>query len=353
MASKTVNSTAFPGVGPTRRELLCRGMGLAALSLCPARLVAQVAGATNPTTTQPATTQPAGARTVPWWLGPEHPRSRVVIARADNALNGTVPSQPVVEDLIGSGVQALTAKTSPDQAWDMVLQGAQRIAVKFDPAGGGVTGTSEVVARGLVQHLNEAGYHPRTLTLVGLPEHVGKALGTRPVERGWGEPIAVGADQVQVANWVYAADAIINLPTLAAGPVGGVWACLRNLGYGILRHPAKYYTGSGPADVARALATEPILKRWRLNLVDALRVVLRSGADAISSEIREYGGFVIGFDPIAAESASGDILMRERRAAEMSPEVENAFLAAGIEAGLGRRRVDEIEPVLIGPKRYP
>ena len=322
---------------------LAAGLGDEALST----LTAATRPATQPTT-RPAATL---GMVRPWWLNAPHTRSRVVEVTSDRAMTGSVPDPGGVEDLLGQGVQALTEASSPDVAWQRILGPAQRIVLKFDPTAARLLNTTETLARVLVQQLGEAGYHPRTIALLDVPHYLGRALGTRAPERGWGEPVTVAGEPVQLARYLLEADALVNIPCPVAGGLFRMTCCVSQLALSFLRHPARWYDESRWARVTEVIGLEAISGKVRLNLVNALRVVLADGADARSTDLADVGGIQLGYDPVAVDAKALDLVLRERRRVDLDASVESPFMAAAERLGLGRVAVNDVEHIVIGPGR--
>lgn len=287
----------------------------------------------------------------PWWLGPEYERSRVVQVRADNTLNGTIPDPYVVDDLVGQGVEALAAETSPARAWRKLLGDARRIVLKFDIKAAKLLNTTDALARVLVEQLAEAGYHPRTLHLVHVPNYLERALETSPVDRGWGEPLQIGDRLEPVANYLYECDALINIPSLMAHPVGGMACGIHSLGYGLLKHPGRYYKDNGYRLIPELLTHRAVSDKLRLTIVNALRVIVAGGADATENEVSPFGGLLLGFDPVAVDSLALEVLARERRRLGHEGTPDAPYINRAVALEVGRRQVNEVEHQLIGPTR--
>ena len=118
-----------------------------------------------------------------------------------------------------------------------------------------------------------------------------------------------------------------------------------------MRRPARYYTEPDGRTAAQTLAFKEVSSRLRLTLVDLLRVILRDGADAQADDITDYAGVLLGFDPVAIDSHALDILRRERRTAGVMNTLDAPHIELASKLGLGRRRVHEIDQIVIGPRR--
>lgn len=349
MTPNPVNSTK---PRPRRRDVLRWGLAAAcggAVWPVAAQTPFEVAASRSaiPTSTQPgAELTRVGTIHRPWWLS-QFEKSRVVQVRADNALNGSVPDPYVLADLVGQTVQALTDQTSPERAWREILGSAQRIVVTLDLSLAKVLNTTDAMARVLVQHLEAAGYHPRTVALVNGPHYLSKALGTRPPEHGWGGSISVGSRSEQLANFLLEADAVINVPFLIAHPIVGMSCGIRNLSTAVLRHPGRYYASSESVLLPEVIASKEVSSRARLTVVNAVRLAIRGGEDASEDDIAGWGGIVVGRDPVAVDSRALGVLLRARRDAGLDPSLSVPMLDQAAKMGLGRRQSNEVEHLIL------
>jgi hypothetical protein len=287
----------------------------------------------------------------PWWLGPEYKRSRVVQVRADNVLNGSVPDPYVLDDILGQGVQAITDETSPERAWRKLLGDSQRIVLRFDLVASKLLNTTDAMARTLIGQISRAGYHPRTVALVGVPHYLERALGTRTLDRGWGPPVRVGERLEPIANYVYECDVLINVPFLMAHPVGGMSGAVLGLSYALLKHPGRYYKDEGQRLVLEVLRSPAINAKLQLNLMNALRVITENGPDASEDAIAPFGGLLFGFDPVALDGKGLDVLARERRRHGLDALMRLPYLSRAVALEIGRLQVNEVEHIILGPER--
>ena len=167
------------------------------------------------------TSQPASAKSRPWWLDRESPRSRVVEARDTAPRDAFILDAFAVDELVARSVQTLTDEATPERAWRAVIGPGERIVILFDSNAHRLQQSADTLGRVLVRQLSDAGYDPANIALVNAPTGLASSLGTRPLERGWGQAIPVGGQMEQVPAYLDDADAIINVPSLAAQPIGG------------------------------------------------------------------------------------------------------------------------------------
>lgn len=312
----------------TRRQLLRAAAAVLAGSAMPV---------SRGQTTQPAvTSQPA------WVRGP---RSRVVDARSASLLSSTFADPVRVRNMLERSLEALTATPAIGQAWRSVLGDAKKICLKFNSVGAAALNTSWPVASALVSSLRESGYEDAQLTLVELAAHQAADLGGLDAAPGWGETIRVGSHAEPLARYWLDADAVINVPFLKAHRIAGLSASMKNISHAIIRHPARYHADGCSPFVGDVVGCDAVRTRLKLNVVNALRIVVDGGPEADSASIFEYGGLLTGLDPVAVDTVALGLLAVERHRQGISGALRVPYLAHAGEIGLGHWRPSDIERV--------
>ena len=341
MATEDGNTQGEPQAKPSRRDLL----GYAAAASLAAVTRAAPAGLGTGAGTRPQSS--AATQPVPWWLGPQFKRSRVVDTYSRHVLNASVADKIALTELIVHGVQSLTRKSDPVQAWQAVLGPAKLIVLKFNTVAARQINTTDAMARALVEALAAGDYGPDRIALVEVPRHLQAQLQTRDVPRGWGEAIAVGEARDELANYLYEADAIINVPFLKTHKIAGMTCCLKNLSHALIRHPARYHANGCSPYVGQIVGAGAITSRLKLNIVNAVRTVINNGPDAAENDIYPHGGILLGFDPVATDAVGLDILLRQRRKAGLGGHLDVPYLEDARARGVGRMRVTEIDHLVL------
>lgn len=288
----------------------------------------------------------AAADATPWWLGADHPVSRVVEVRAERALRGDSVDPHVLRNMIDRAVKLLSRAASPEQGWRAILRGAKRIVIKFNAVASAVIGTNDVFAAALVDRLANAGCDPEAITTVELSNDTVLRLGTRAATRGWGGSIPVGGSAEQLAAYFLDADAVINVPLLKTHQIAGMSCCMKNISHAVIRRPARYHANGCSPYVGQVISAPEVRNRLRIHLVNALRVVVDRGPEAHASDVANWGGVLAGFDPVAVDHVGRSILEVQRRERNLDAHLEVPYLRAAGDSGLGRWRPSEIERVV-------
>jgi len=340
---KTPHDTGWQ---PTRRELLA------------AAATATLGILSNPPRGRAQTTQPAGNAShvsspvpPPWWLDDHRSRpsgkSRVIDIRSDSVLHASVVDRVIIGEMLDQGIQNLTGAASAERAWRAVLGPAERIVVKFNTVGAAVIKTNDALAPVLVERISAAGYAPENIALAEVPRFVTQELGAPEVARGWGKPIQLAGRPEPLAQYLYDADAVINVPFLKTHQIAGMSGCMKNLSHALIRHPARYHGNGCSPYVAQVVGSNAVASKLKLNIVNAIRLVANRGPDAREEDIVAWGGLLLGFDPLAVDTVGLSILAAERRRLGLSPQLRVRYLAAAARMGLGRWRPAEIDRTVL------
>jgi hypothetical protein len=327
---------------PTRREFLSAAAG-AVLGFVPA------AGATQVPPPVQSTSQPAerAVLAAPWWIAASRNRSRVIDVRSNSVLHATVVDRIALGEMLDHGMQALTGAATSNDGWQAVLGSAKQIVVKFNSVGARAINTNEPMARLIVNRLTSAGYAADAITLVEAPAFLTKELGLRLQVRGWGASIPVGEGREALAQYLHDADAVINVPLLKTHQIAGMSGCMKNLSHALIRHPARYHANGCSPYVGQVIGSQEVSSRLKLNIVNALRVVVNGGPDAREEDIVGYGGVLLGFDPVAVDNVGLSILAVERQRRGLTGGGEIRYLASAARMGLGRWRAADIDRVAL------
>lgn len=336
MAHKRVKAEDAGG-GLTRRELLQRGAA-AAILMAQTRAAGQDSAPASQSASSPAT-QPAP----PWWIERHGPQSRVVSVRSERAVAASTDDPLVFEEMIDAGVRRLTGEPTAALSWRRILGAAERIAVKFNSVGARELDTNNALALTLVDRLETAGFPRRTITLVEVPEYVIERAGCRKAASGWDGFVEVGGGREPLARYWSEADAVINVALLKTHNIAGMSCSLKNLSHAIIQHPARFHANGCAPYVGQIVRQPVVAEKLKLNLVNALRIVIRNGPEAATGDIVDHGGLIFGFDPLATDQIGWSTLAVERHQRGIAGEIEVPYLVSAAVEGVGRWRPREID----------
>ena len=304
------------GSETTRRDVLRRAGGVvaAAAGLGWSRtLVGADPPATEPATS-PATTRPAAPTT-----GPAADVSRVVDITSPKLVRGRWVHQRLLGEMLDRGLNALMGTRRADDAWRKILSDEDVVGLKFSQSAQSVIGTSEPLAIQLVESLTRAGIDPQRIVLIEVGGTQVAKLGTRRPRRGWTSwAMRFGQREDPVAAVVEQVTALINVPFLKTHNLAQMSGAMKNLSYGLIRHPAWFHRNGCDPYIAEICAADPLRSRLRLNLVDAMRIVFDRGPAATEATLHDYGGLLFSRDILATDVVGQAILDEHRAARELA-----------------------------------
>jgi uncharacterized protein (DUF362 family) len=146
-----------------------------------------------------------------------------------------------------------------------------------------------------------------------------------------------------LARYLFDADAIINVPFLKTHQIAGMSGCLKNLSHALIRHPAQFHANGCSPYVGQVVGSREVSSRLKLNLMNAVRVVVDGGPGARTENTVGYGGLLLGFDPVAMDYAGLSILAAERHRLGLRGGLAVRYLASSAEMGLGRWRPTDVD----------
>jgi hypothetical protein len=334
--SHTVNQGSSQRGGCTRRQVL----RAAAAGGVGALLNVQGVSADD----QPASA-PAGS--TPWWMQIGGGRSRVVDVRDAEVVRGDSVDESLLEQLLARGVRALTDETTASAGWRKALGAAQSILVKFNRVGADAIRTTEPFARVLVNSLEEAGYDRNRITMAEVPARSCRVLGVRQPIAGWADGVRAGENFEPIAAYWAQADAVINVPFLKTHRIAGMSGCMKNLSHALVQRPALYHDNACSPYVGQVVGSKLVSSKLRINVLNALRVVVRDGPEATLASLATHGGLLLGYDPVAVDTVGLALLAGHRRNLGIEGDIRVPYLEAADADLVGRGRGDRLDQIVL------
>jgi uncharacterized protein (DUF362 family) len=138
----------------------------------------------------------------------------------------------------------------------------------------------------------------------------------------------------------------INLPVLKDHSIAGLSAGLKNM-YGAINNPNKYHDNNCDPFAAHVSNLEPIKKKNRLSIIDAVKIQYNGGPGYDSRYLSEYGGIILSDDPVAADRIGLEIVEHCRKINGL-PSLEKAgrpvkYLNSAEAIGLGIATMSKID----------
>jgi hypothetical protein len=275
--------------------------------------------------------------------------ARVVRVTSERILPVRVVQESLLKDAIREGLCRLTGETDVRDAWHRILKADDTILLKFNQSGALMLGTTTPFATLLIKSLTAAGWGPDRIVLLEAGSDSPVVGKTRKADMRWqGEIVDFGSSGKD--SFIAALDqatAIINVPFLKTHHMATMTSSLKNLSHGLIRHPARFHaTGCDPA-IGQIVSSKQIRDKLKLNIVNALRIVVGQGAGVSEPDIHTAGTVLVGKDPVACDAVGYGILNEVRSLRRMPPLLAGARmpkqLGTAARLGLGVADLERIE----------
>lgn len=138
----------------------------------------------------------------------------------------------------------------------------------------------------------------------------------------------------------------VNMPILKDHSLAGLSGAFKNM-YGAIHNPNKYHDNNCDPFAAHVSNLAPVRDKTRLVIMDAIKIQYNNGPGYDSRYLSNYGGLVISFDPVAADTIALEIL-ENLRAQNKLPDLESSgrpvkFIKTAESLGLGIADRSKIE----------
>lgn len=297
-------------------------------------------------------------------LGAQGSKSRVVIAR-DPALrpSGGAPDSARLLKMLDRGLQALTSRDSPVEAWKSFVRPGEVVGLKVNClAGRGGASTNPLLVEAVCERLQQAGVPRRNIVVWDrLNAHLERAgyrinpgpEGIRVIGNdaaGYEQELSIygAAASLLATTLTRVCDVVINLPVLKDHGIVGVTMALKNF-YGAVHNPNKYHVAGGDPYVADVYMLPPIRAKARLAICDAIAPQFHGGPSFMPQWSWPFQGLLLARDPVALDTTGWGII--EKKRAEMGrPPLAGeqrapAYIARAAAHGIGVADPARIEVV--------
>jgi len=142
----------------------------------------------------------------------------------------------------------------------------------------------------------------------------------------------------------------INLPVLKDHSIAGLSGGMKNM-FGAINNPNKYHDNNCDPFCAHVNNLEPIKKKNRLTVLDAVKVQYNGGPGFVSEYISYYNSIIISDDPVAADRIGLEILKHARQVNGLPPLEKVGrpvkYLKSAESIGLGTADTNRIDIVVL------
>ncbi len=293
-------------------------------------------------------------------------KSRVAVIRDPKIRTEKGLDAAVAERMVNRAIRRATGADDDRAGWKALFSSRDRVGLKLNCLAGKALSPTPAVVRGIVRGLRSAGVEPdriilfertgRELARAGFtsktaPEGV-RVVGTDEVAGGG---FLRDPDQIVFSGKIgsfftriltESCDALINVGVLKDHNLAGVSAGMKNL-YGLIHNPNKYHDHGCDPYVADVAAAEPVRKRLRLTIVDAVTAQFERGPAFSAAHTWPENAVMASTDPVALDRVARDRIEGVRRDKKLptlagSPREPRWIVTAG-KQGLGQHESARIK----------
>jgi len=260
-------------------------------------------------------------------FNPKNFIGKVLIAKDAKIRDANGKINPSIADkLVNDGLKKLIGGKDKNENWSSIFNEKDVVGLKLNClAGRGLSPNAEVV-NAIIEGLKSAGVKEdniivwerfsRDLQRTGYPINIDKPgvkyYGTDAVGYD-AEPSMSGSIGSCFSKIVSEkCTALINIGILKDHDLSGVSAGMKNF-YGAIHNPNKYHDNNCDPYVADVNAHPFIKNKLRLIIIDAIKPQFKGGPGYKPQYTWDYNGIIMGFDPVAVDSVSYDILDKKRK----------------------------------------
>lgn len=290
-------------------------------------------------------------------------KARVVIVTSKrNFPDINRPEPGIILAMLKKGIQSLSGAARAEEALGQWFRPEETIGIKVNTIGRRALSTSPETALALGlwlgqtvgreenviiwdrtdEELKEAGYKistsPGSLKIFGTDNRRAGYQSEPTAHRHLGSLFSrIQAELVQAS---------ISLALLKDHGLAGVTAGLKNY-FGAIHNPNKYHDSNCDPYIAELFETDPIRKKHRLTILDALRVQYHRGPAYHPQWLTPTRKLIFSLDPVAADTV-GWKLVEELRAQKGLPSLKEegrapGYLLTAERLNLGQARLENIE----------
>ena len=281
-------------------------------------------------------------------------RAKVAIVRSPEVLSNRKISAEVAERMVHRAVCLATGKTDRALAWKSLFSSKEKVAIKVNTRHQPVIANREIVMA-LINGLKGAGVEENRIIIYDLTDKELKEAGytlndsskgvrchtTREYREMMAGPIHVRFSKILTDY----ADAIVNVPAFRHHVGAGVTIAMKNH-LGSVENPSDLH-GDNCSHVADLNALDPIRRKTRLIIVDAIRGQYNLGPMHVPWFVWEYAGLIVGTDPVAVDSVAAEEIKAQRHKkgieGPIRPTIKHIHRAAKV--GLGISDIKRIDVV--------
>lgn len=273
-------------------------------------------------------------------MPPDTPPPVVVWASHPHAQGGGMVQQKAIGSMLDAAIVELTERPQPDEAWRSLFTADDIIGIKFNRSGAEILGTTPTFAAAILKCLSRAGLALDRVVLIEAPENLEGRDKCRAAVEGYDrEPTSFGSGSDELASVLSQITALVNVPFLKTHNMTGMTCALKNLSHGLIKHPARFHENGCSPYIGDIVALAAIRGKLRLNLVNALRIIVEGGPEGSRESVAAPCSILASKDPVACDTLGLQLLNDARDERGIEPIASNPaqlpYLAHAHRLGLG------------------
>ncbi|NIN00995.1 MAG: DUF362 domain-containing protein [candidate division Zixibacteria bacterium] len=294
-------------------------------------------------------------------------KSRVVVVRSPGVISasGNV-DKSVLSLMVRRGICRLTSESRAEDALGHFFSTKDTIGLKVNCLAGRMASTHPEIALVAADLLRRIEIKSKNIIIWDRSSYELKEVGF-PLDPKGGDFLCFGTDaqgvgysqelinQRSIGSLISQimekfTNAQLNLPVLKDHGLSGVTCSLKNF-FGAIHNPNKYHDAACDPYIADLNALPQIRGQHKLVVCDALRVQFHGGPSYHPQWAENFGGVIIGDDPVAVDFVGYQMMDKMRRKHNLSSlekagrKPKHIFTAADNEHRLGKASLGEIELV--------
>ena len=294
-------------------------------------------------------------------------KSRVVVVKSPGVISASGKvDKGLLSRMVKRGLCQLASESKPEDAIGHFFSLKDQVGLKVNCLAGRMASTHPELALVVASLLKKIGIKAKNIIIWDRSSYELKEVGF-PLNVNGGDFLCFGTDAQGVGYTHRLIDlksigsllsrvmekftnVQLNLPVLKDHNLSGVTCSLKNF-FGAIHNPNKYHDDNCDPYIADLNAVPLIRKQQKLVVCDALRIQYNGGPSYHPQWAENFGGIILGDDPVAVDFVGYQIIDRIRRTHGL-PSLEKAgrkpkhiFTAADEEHKLGKASPEEIDVV--------
>jgi uncharacterized protein (DUF362 family) len=291
----------------------------------------------------------------------------VVIFKSSGVINSSGEvNKSILSRMVSRGLCKLASESNAEDSLRHYFSPKDRIGLKVNCLAGRMASTHPQIALVVADLLKRIEVKPKNIIIWDRSSHELKEVGF-PLNADGDDFLCFGTDAQGVG---YSRVLInhrsigsllsrimeeftnvqVNIPVLKDHSLSGVTCALKN-SFGAIHNPNKYHDYNCDPYIADLNTVPQIRKQNKLVICDALRVQFNGGPSYHRQWAENFGGIILGDDPVAVDFIGYQIIEKMRKEHGLSTlekkgrKPKHIFTAADSQHKLGKASLEEIDLV--------